>query len=173
MPSIYVCSLSQVAATVAKSGASHLVTLLHNGSRLRRPESIAADKHLFLGVADIVAPLRGMAEPAESHVRELTAFVDGWDRTKPMVVHCFAGISRSTAGAFISLCYLAPDRDEQQIAQQLRQASAVASPNRRLIEVADDVLGRNGRMVDAIRSIGLGALAFRGKPFALPIEDNE
>lgn len=171
MPSIHVCALAHVASTVEKSGASHLVTLLHDGSKLKRPESISADRHLFLGVADIIAPIRGMTEPAENHVRQLIAFVDSWDRMQPMVIHCFAGISRSTAGAFISLCHLTPKEDEMELAQRIRRLSRVASPNPRLVELADAVLGRDGRMVEAIRSIGIGALAFRTKPFELPIGD--
>jgi predicted protein tyrosine phosphatase len=89
-----------------------------------------------------------------------------------MVIHCFAGISRSTAGAFIALCHLAPETDEMELALRIRQSSRVASPNPKLVELADGVLGRDGRMVDAIRSIGTGALAFRTKPFELSIGDS-
>lgn len=172
MSSIHVCALAHVASTVETSGASHLVTLLHDGSKLKRPKSISADHHLFLGVADIIAPIRGMTEPAEDHVRQLIAFVDSWDGSQPMVIHCFAGISRSTAGAFIALCHLAPETDEMELALRIRQSSRVASPNPKLVELADGVLGRDGRMVDAIRSIGTGALAFRTKPFELSIGDS-
>jgi predicted protein tyrosine phosphatase len=171
MPSIHVCALAHVASTVETSGASHLVTLLHDRSRLKRPDSISTDRHLFLGVADIIAPIRGMTEPAESHVRQLIAFVDNWDGAQPMVIHCFAGIRRSTAGAFISLCHLAPEKDAMELAHRIRRLSKVVSPNPRLVELADGVLGRNGRMVEAIRSIGTGALAFRTKPFEVPIGD--
>jgi predicted protein tyrosine phosphatase len=169
MPSIHVCSLSRVEATVAASGASHLVTLLH--TPVKRPRSIAAERHLFIGIADIVGPIRGMTEPAERHVHQLLAFVGAWDRTKPMVMHCFAGISRSTAGAFIALCHLLPDRPEAEVAQRLRDASPVASPNPRMVELADRIMGRDGRMVEAVNAIGLGALAFEADPFALPIRD--
>ena len=41
--------------------------------------------------------------------------------------------------------------------------------NKRLIEIADAVLGREGRMVDAIRAIGRGEDAFEGVPFRLPL----
>jgi len=167
MPSIHVCALAHVASTVEKSGASHLVTLLHDGSKMKRPPSISVDRHLFLGVADIVAPIRGMTEPAESHVHELIAFVDNWGGAHPMVIHCFAGISRSTASAFIALCHLSPETDEMELAQRIRRSSRVASPNSRLIELADEVLGRDGRMVAAIRSIGIGAFGFRTNPFVL------
>ena len=36
----------------------------------------------------------------------------------------------------------------------LRKASPTATPNQHLVALADDILGRNGRMVDAIRAIG-------------------
>jgi predicted protein tyrosine phosphatase len=171
MPSIHVCSLSRVAATVAASGASHLVTLLN--TPVKRPRSIPAERHLHLGIADIISPIRGMTEPAEDHVQRLLDFVGEWDRTQPMVMHCFAGISRSTAGAYIALCHLLPDRSEAEVAQRLRAASAVASPNPRMIELADGIMGRDGRMVAAIEAIGLGALAFESDPFVLPIRDAE
>ena len=76
-----------------------------------------------------------------------------------MVVHCFAGISRSTAAAFITLCVARPKRDERDIARRLRQASRFATPNARIIAIADTMLGRNGRMIEAIAEIGRGEMA--------------
>ena len=45
-----------------------------------------------------------------------------------------------------------------------------ADYNARLVAVADDILGRNGRMVDAIAAIGRGADAFEGTPFHLKVD---
>lgn len=170
MPRIHVCSLSRLQATVAGSGASHLVTLINEGTPVPRPASIPAERHLFLGFNDIIAPLDGMTPPGEEHIHRFLAFIDGWDRRAPIVVHCFAGISRSTAGAFIALCALAPKQDEHGIAHRLRQASAIATPNQLMVRLADGVLGRGGRMVAAIDAIGRGADAFEGQPFNLAVE---
>ena len=63
-----------------------------------------------------------------------------------------------------------PARTELQIAQELRQRSHTASPNRRIVSIADDLLGRNGRMVDAIEAIGPGAAATEAIPFRLELE---
>ncbi|TIW69787.1 MAG: protein tyrosine phosphatase, partial [Mesorhizobium sp.] len=93
-----------------------------------------------------------------------------WDRAKPLVVHCYAGISRSTASAYIIAAALAPKRDEVELAQTLRTLSPSATPNPRLIAVADALLGRDGRMIAAIEAIGRGADAFEGIPFELKIE---
>jgi predicted protein tyrosine phosphatase len=87
------------------------------------------------------------------------------------VIHCFAGISRSTAAAFITLCATRPERDEHDIARRLREASAIATPNTRLVALADDILDRRGRMVAAIAAIGRGEMAIEGSPFALALEE--
>ena len=171
MPQVHVCPLSLVAATVAATRASHLVTLINDDTLVVRPASIAAENHLFLAINDITEPMDGMVAPAEEHVRELIGFVGGWDQKNPIVVHCFAGISRSTAAAFITLCAVKPERDEHDIARRLRAASPYAFPNARLIAFADRVLERDGRMVRAIQSIGRGEMVAESVPFALSVEE--
>jgi predicted protein tyrosine phosphatase len=84
-------------------------------------------------------------------------------------VHCFAGISRSTAGAYVAACALNPQRDELRIAQAIRRASPTAQPNARIVSIADALLKRDGRMVRAIDAIGPGHLAMEGNPFRLDI----
>ena len=172
MPRIHVCSLARVPHTVAETGASHLVTLINLGTPVERPASIAAERHLFLGINDIIEPMEGMIHPAEEHVATLLDFVRGWNQEKPIVVHCFAGISRSTAAAFITLCALRPERDETEIAAQIRKLSPPATPNLLLVRLADHVLGRGGRMVSAIEAIGRGHEAFEGHPFALTLQQD-
>jgi len=151
-------------------GASHVVTLINVTTAVERPPSIAPDRHLFIGVSDIVETQDGHILPGEDHVRCLLAFAGTWDQQRPMLIHCWAGISRSTAAAFITLCSLRPERNEAALALALREASPSATPNARLVAVADDILGRNGRMVDAIAAIGRGADAFEGTPFHLKVD---
>jgi predicted protein tyrosine phosphatase len=167
---IHVCSLSRLHRTVEETGARHVVTLLRDLHLVTRPESVAEDRHLMLGMDDIPEPADGYVAPCSEHVRKLIAFARGWDRTAPLVVHCYAGISRSTAGAFVTACALNPARTELRIAQELRQRSHTASPNRRIVSIADDLLGRNGRMVDAIEAIGPGMMAAEAVPFRLDLE---
>lgn len=166
---IHVCSLARLHATVAETKARHVVTLLRLVERVERPPLIAPENHLVLAVDDIVAEAEGYTAPGAEHVRRLIDFVGTWDRGAPMVVHCFAGISRSTAGAFVAACVLNPDRDELQIAQAIRRASHTAQPNARIVAIADDMLGRNGRMIRAVEQIGPGQAATEGVPFRLDI----
>ena len=170
MPQVYVCPLSRIAETVASSNASHLVSLINDSTPVVRPESIPEANHLFLGINDIVEPMDGMVLPATEHVERLVGFIGAWQPVRPIVVHCYAGISRSTAAAYITLCALKPDRDEADIAQRMRAASRFATPNARLVEIGDALLGRNGRMVDAVRAIGRGEFTAENTPFALGLE---
>ncbi len=166
---LYVCSLARLSETVTATGARHLVTLIGAGTAVSRPTMIDERNHLFLAFDDIVEPVPGLMAPAELHVERLIAFFRAWDRQAPMVVHCFAGISRSTAGAYIAACALTPERDEADIAAALRRVAPSATPNARLVALADRALGRDGRMVEAIKAIGRGADAFEGAPFLMPI----
>jgi len=169
MPTLHVCSLARLHETVAATRASHIVTLINAATAVERPVSVSADRHLFIGVSDIVDPLDGHIVPAVEHVERLLAFVRAWGRENPLVIHCWAGISRSTAAAFVTACALKPERSEDDIARALRQASPIATPNRRIVAVADEILGRRGRMVDAVERIGRGQEAFEGVPFRLSL----
>lgn len=171
MPEIHVTSLARLHDTVTRTGARHVVTLINAATVVERPASILPDRHLFIGVSDITAPLEGHIMPGEEHVNRLLDFVQQWDRMHPMVIHCWAGISRSTAAAFITTCALAPHRDEMRIARIIREASPSATPNPALVAAADRILKRQGRMVAAIQSIGRGADAYEGHPFHLPLAD--
>ena len=167
---IHVCSLARLHATVEETGASHIVTLINDQTRVVRPNSVAEADHLMLAMHDIAAEMEGFNAPAEEHVRSLIAFAERWPRKAPMVVHCWAGVSRSSAGAFITACALNPRREEASIARAIREASATASPNVRLVEFADRVLGRQGRMIAAVEAIGRGVECAEGTPFRLDLE---
>jgi len=167
---IHVCSLARLHETVAATGARHVVSLLKATDLVQRPDKIRAENHLILGMDDITAPLEGYVQPGDEHVAKLLAFVRGWERAAPLVIHCYAGISRSTAGAFVTACALKPSSDERTIAQRLRRASATATPNIRIVALGDQALGRQGRMVAAIEAIGRGETAVEGDPFRLDLE---
>ena len=63
-----------------------------------------------------------------------------------------------------------PQRDERNIANALRRASPTATPNIRIVSLADRLLGRDGRMVAAIETIGRGIMAEEATPFRLELE---
>ena len=170
MPTLHVSSLSRLVETVEATRASHVVTLINAATVVERPPSIREDRHLFISVSDISAPLDGHILPGAEHVERLLAFVRAWDRAHPIVIHCWAGISRSTAAAYITASALNPSLDEEMLAQRLRTVAPSATPNPSLIAAADALLGRGGRMSRAIEAIGRGADAFEGTPFQLSLD---
>lgn len=164
---VHVCSLRLVPDVIRRTGAKHMISAINLETMLATPEGFLADNHLRLGINDICEPMHGCVHPTEAHVEELIRFARAWDHAGPLVVHCYAGISRSTASALITLCTLNPEASEAAIARKLRTASAIAQPNRLMVTLADDLLGRRGRMVDAINTIGQGQVAMEGVPFHL------
>jgi predicted protein tyrosine phosphatase len=170
--SILVCPLAALPLIVAQSNACRLVTCLQEEIAVVTPEPIDPDKHLRLSLHDVTVTMPGHVAPDQAHIAELIDFALAWGGEGTMVVHCWAGISRSTAAAFTALCAINPLACELQIAQRLRQASPTAQPNRLMVEIADAALRRNGRMVSAIRAIGPGSYAAEAVPFALPADQS-
>lgn len=169
MSHLHICSLSNLTQTIETTGARHVVSLINAGMDVPYPLSVPHEQRLFLGFNDIVSETPGFKAPEKIHAQKLIDFVRNWDREAPLVIHCWMGISRSTAGGYISQCALMEDADERELAQALREASPSATPNIRLVQFADELLGREGRMISAIEEIGMGEQAYEGVPFSLPI----
>jgi predicted protein tyrosine phosphatase len=164
---IHVCSLARLPEVIARTGSRHIVSLLAKEDSLIRPPAIAPENHLWLQVHDISEPTEGYVIAQPKHVEELIAFVRRWPREAPLIIHCLAGISRSTAAAFVAVCALNPASDERNIAKALRNASPTATPNIRIVTIADGLLGRQGRMINAVKSIGTGLMLSEAVPFRI------
>ena len=168
---ILVCPLSKVMNTIATRAPERIVSLLDPGLAFPEAGPAYLDRHLCLHLHDVHIPTEGYVMPTAKHVDELLAFLTLWSRTAPILIHCRAGIGRSTAAAFIAACLYNPHADEREIASALRRASPLARPNAALIKLADTALGRNGRMSEAIAETGRGLPWFQvdeGVPFEMP-----
>lgn len=164
---IHVCPLSRLEETVARTRAEHVLSVINVATPVTLPATVRPENHLFVGFNDILSPQEGLIHPSLDHVEAILGFARRWPRQAPLVVHCYLGVSRSTASAYIAACALAPERDEGDIAQALRAASPIATPNALLVEIADGVLGRQGRMRAAIAAIGRGREAMENEPFEI------
>ena len=164
---IIVGPLNQVQPLIDAHDVSHVVTMLAPDTPHDAPRGIAMERHLRLYFHDIVQQMDGHVPPRAADAERLIAFLKDWDREKPMLIHCWAGISRSTAAAYTALCLFRPQADEEELAWELRDASPSATPNRLIVSFTDHILGRDGRMVKAIEKIGRGVDAYEGTPFRL------
>ena len=163
---IYVCPLSQLAQNVVDLRPSHLITLLGSEHMDRVPPMPGEHAHLKLTVNDISAPRDGLIAPGTAHIEQILRFVDEWDRSAPMLIHCWAGISRSTATAYIALCHLNHGQ-EAAAARLLRERARHAQPNKGLVALADQLMEREGRMIAAIDEMGPGEFEFEGSLFSI------
>ena len=171
MSLILVTPLSQVEATIKRHKPSHLMTLLSPGHMIETPGGIRVGNHLRLGLNDVIATDIADDPPNEKHVEQLVRFGRDWDAKAPLLIHCWAGVSRSMAAAYIVLCDRFGPFREKEIAKSLRARAPHAYPNPLLVELADKALGRNGRMSLAIESIGRGTIVAEGEIVELPLSD--
>jgi len=173
MSAILITPYSAVEETVRRLKPSHLVTLLDPQTLVQTPAGIGAGRHLRLGVDDISEPAEGSIAPTPDHIVNLLSFAQKWDRRAPLLVHCWAGISRSTAAAYIMLCDMHGPGHEDAIARALRGRAAHAQPNKLMVRHADTLMGRTGRMIAAVDAIGPGRIVWEGEVVELPLALDE
>jgi predicted protein tyrosine phosphatase len=165
--SVHVCSLRHVPTVIERTGARRLVSAINAELLPDTPPTIAPEHHLKLDMHDITEASLGATAPAARHVTELLDFVQSWNQEAPLLIHCFAGLSRSTAAAYITLCALNPETPEEIVARALRRSSDTAVPNRLFVALADRTLRRQGRMVSALECMGPNRVVIEGSPFAV------
>ncbi|PZQ65414.1 MAG: protein tyrosine phosphatase [Phenylobacterium zucineum] len=131
---------------------------------LRSPDAppVEAGRALELRFNDIAEPRPGLVAPDAQIVARILAFGAA---PRTLAIHCYAGVSRSTAAAYALACQHAGPGSEERLALDLRRLSPAATPNSLMVALADDALNRAGRMSAAIAAIGRGAEAFEGPLF--------
>jgi predicted protein tyrosine phosphatase len=164
---IHVSSLSGLADVAASLQAFDLLTLLSPNAEPRDWSRFSQVRHLRLAFHDITVRTPDLIAPDAVTLQAILDFGRGGGQ-QPLLIHCWAGISRSSAAAYAIACDRNPGF-ENEIADELRRRSPVVTPNKLMVQLADDLLGRKGAMVDAIARIGRGADAFEGAPYQLPM----
>ena len=167
MPSIHVCPWAEVPRVASLVRPVRLVTLLDPADVAETPPEVHPDFHHRVGINDIADHVDGMVAPDTHHVEGLVSFLREWDASAPLLVHCWAGVSRSMATAFVAMCILNEGR-EAEAAMIIRAEADHAQPNRRIVALADDLLGRGGRMVDAVAAMGPARPTYVGRHVTLP-----
>jgi predicted protein tyrosine phosphatase len=166
---IYVCNLQNLASHIRALNPSHLVSLVTEEEQPATPAGMLVERHLRVVIHDINEPLLGHILADEQHVAGLVEFVRAWPHDEaPLLIHCMAGISRSTAAALIALVTKAGGR-EGEAAEQVRRAAPHAYPNRRMIALADQVLRCEGRLIAAREAMGPPRLTLNAPLVVLPL----
>jgi predicted protein tyrosine phosphatase len=117
--------------------------------------AFAPHRRLALRCHDVIEPAADRLAPAAADVARLLAFgrelMGAPDRH--LLIHCHAGVSRSTAAAALILAQAQPDRPAREALDAVALLRPRAWPNLRILEFGDALLGRNGEIVAAAAAI--------------------
>jgi predicted protein tyrosine phosphatase len=138
------------------AGVTHVLSILDPD--WPDPPAFAAfppHHRLALRFNDIIDPRPDQLAPASADVARLLAFGREPDLTagSHLLIHCHAGVSRSTAAAALILAQARPDRAAREALAAVAQLRPRAWPNLRILEFGDALLGRNGELVAAVAAI--------------------
>lgn len=108
---------------------------------------------LRLTFDDVLVTKGSRRAPGEDDIQSLIAFARDIHSPAPTVlVHCGEGQSRGPAAAYVMLCAWMGPGAEEKVAAMVRGLRVGCVPNRRMIELGDEALGRGGAM---LRALGL------------------
>lgn len=155
-----ICGLDELDEHSAR-GVSHILSILDPG--WPEPNAFwAFDPHLrtTLHFHDAIVAAPGIVLPQRENVEAILAFGrDVGDDLRHLLIHCHAGISRSTAAMLMILAQAFPRESEHAIVDRLVRIRPQAWPNSLMIEYADDLLGREGRLMAAVQKVYARRLA--------------
>lgn len=105
-----------------------------------------AQRRVRLMIADVVTE-EGATEEDVRGIIQLAEQLRSESGT--LLIHCEAGISRSTATALIIYtCWLGPGREDEAM-RRVGDQRPFAIPNRRMVALADNLLASDGRLLQA------------------------
>lgn len=105
-----ICAKNQVRKTVKRFEATHLISLVDPHDRMPRPHRIERGNHLIMHFDDVADPSLPDA-PQREYLARAIEWVERLPKTARLVVHCTAGISRSTALSYALLRCSLSDRE--------------------------------------------------------------
>lgn len=158
LPSITIASYQfayDLLASSISSKFSHVISINNPGEEPPRPLRVHDGKHLILAFHDITdPPSGGMVPPAREDVAKILAFAEGIEEADEVLVHCAAGISRSSAAALaIIASKLEPTAENaQQAIQEVIAIKDVIHPNHNMVVDTDHLLGYGGHLRAAYAS---------------------
>jgi predicted protein tyrosine phosphatase len=151
---VTICGIEELEGHCA-GGVTHVLSILDPG--WPEPDSLSRfdiNRRLRLRFHDVIESHPGWIAPERRDVQLLLAF--SRDLTKAnevhLLVHCHAGVSRSTAAATLVMAQTCPDRPAAEVLQEVVRLRPRAWPNLRILELGDEILGRRGEIVEAARA---------------------
>jgi predicted protein tyrosine phosphatase len=152
-----ICGIDELPAHSMRA-VTHVLSVLDPGwPEIAAFRSFGAHRRTTLHFNDILEPEEHRILPGPQHMTEILRFgadlsaADGNGAEAHLLVHCHAGVSRSTAAMLCLLARESPGETEDALFERLRRIRPQAWPNSLMVSIGDKMLGRGGRLVDALR----------------------
>jgi predicted protein tyrosine phosphatase len=149
---VTICGIDELPAHGAR-GVTHVLSLLDpDWPPLAAFGLYAPHRRLELRFNDVIDPRPGYVMPERADVEQLLAFGRDLAATPSahLLVHCHAGVSRSTAAAIVIVTQARPRRPAADAVRAVVAYRPRAWPNLRIIELGDELLGAGGEVVAAV-----------------------
>jgi predicted protein tyrosine phosphatase len=151
---VTICGIEELEGHCAR-GVTHVLSILDPG--WPEPDSLSrfdVNRRLRLRFHDVIESQPGWIAPERWDVELLLAFSRDLTMANEahLLVHCHAGVSRSTAAATLVMAQTCPDRPAAEVLQEVVRLRPRAWPNLRILEFGDEILGRRGEIVEAARA---------------------
>jgi predicted protein tyrosine phosphatase len=152
---ITVCGIDELAAH-REARVSHVLSILDPDWPV--PEAFGRfgeHEKLELRFHDVIEDAPRSVVPGAGHIRQLLAFGARLDREPGahLLVHCHAGVSRSSASMALLIAQAVPEQPGEAIFAEIMRIRPQIWPNLRIVELGDEALGRNGDLVAAVRRV--------------------
>ncbi len=152
-PTFAICGLDELIGHQGR-GITHILSILD--PEWPDPEAfLAYDPHFraTLRFHDAIEPGPNILLPQRGDVEAIMTFGRDAAEAGGLLIHCHAGISRSTAATLMILAQAHPHEGEDELAERLLQTRPQSWPNSRMITFADELLNRRGRLMNATAGI--------------------
>ena len=155
---IIVCSLKDLNVVCESIKPSHLISVIDPGHEPQTPNGVL--NHLKLGFDDIDEVSENNSifrlntdkfpqlPPNEDHTNSIIDFTKDWDSRKPIVIHCWCGVSRSMATAIYILCKINPENVDTNV-RYMRSIAPHANPNKLMVSIFERYLKIDGQIIKA------------------------
>jgi predicted protein tyrosine phosphatase len=158
---ITICGIPELGEYSA-AGVTHVLSFL--GPNSPDPPGFTAfapHRRLILRFHDVIEPQPDQIAPTREDVERLLLFGREVSETPKahLLVHCRAGVSRSTAAATLILMQANPEWPASAALDAVAAIRPYAWPNLLILEFGDALLGRNGEISDAAGAIYRRVLA--------------
>ncbi|MFJ5368787.1 tyrosine phosphatase family protein [Bosea sp. CER48] len=152
-----ICGIEELPGNSAREVTHVLSVLDPDRAEIEAFGTYGEHHRVTLRFHDIIDPRPGQIMPVPDHVGEILRFGEGLRETAAarvrghLLVHCHMGISRSTAAMLTLMAQADPVEAEDVLFERLREIRPQAWPNSVMVGFADEQLGRNGRLTEALR----------------------